>query len=158
MKYKCKCGSEFKREENLEAHLFGTTSIYCGRAELTYHDTVLHVLKGMEGIGGVPTKEEFYSELTFRLKETLKIKISNLERDLKASESVGEQLAEHINYLKSSPSPQALEKAKEVLNQAQDKLRATGGMSTVRGILKYVKEGNELCAEALTLLSNETSK
>lgn len=40
-----------------------------------HHKIVKDILKGMEGIGGIPTNQGFYEEFDFRLRAVLKITI-----------------------------------------------------------------------------------
>ena len=60
---------------------------------MTKEEIIQDILRGMEGIGGIPSNQEFYAEFDFRLRSALGIESEN-ER-LKA-----ESIPEYISRLK----------------------------------------------------------
>jgi len=68
---------------------------------MSFEEIIQDVLKGMEGIGGIPSKQEFYNEFDFRLRSAFGIESSQPINSGWVSLERAKKYARHQHYLGS---------------------------------------------------------
>ena len=70
----------------------------------TAEETIVDIMKGMEGIGGLPSNKEYLSEFMFRLKQTQQYKDLYQEKGMSKSEVIILYISDLENLISQSPA------------------------------------------------------